>query len=132
MALISKDNRDWASAITKIKYKEGTKFQTGDIAIREDGCRMIYIDEKTYLKCKDIIGSFFSSIEYVDIKDGFFICVYKGLSFSYLTMQDFYNNLDRFTIDVIYRNLINDLKKFLKDPDLAKTTVYELTKDWSM
>lgn len=128
MALISKNKRKWASATVKVKYKKGMKFQTGDIVIREDGCRMIYIDEKTYLKYKDIINSFFFSIEYVDIKDGFFICLYKGLSFSYLTIQDFYDNLDRFTIDIIYRNLINDLEKFLKDPDLVKT-VYELTKD---
>ena len=49
MALISKNKRKWASATVKVKYKKGMKFQTGDIVIREDGCRMIYIDEKTYL-----------------------------------------------------------------------------------
>lgn len=131
MALISKDKRDWASATTKIKYKEGMKFQTGDIAIRKDGCRMMYIDEKTYLKYKDIIVSFFSSIESANIKDGFFICMYKkSLSLSYLKIQDFYNDPKRFAIDIIYRNCINDLEKFLKDPDLIKI-VYELTKDWS-
>lgn len=131
MALISKDKRKWASATTKIKYKEGTKFQTGDIAIRKDGCRMVYIDEKTYFKYKDIIVSFFSSIENVSIKDGFFICMYKSLNnLSYLKIQDFYKDSKRFAVDIIYRNLINNLEKFLKDPNVIKI-VYELTKDWS-
>jgi hypothetical protein len=130
MALITKDKRNWASTTNKIKYKEGMEFQTGDIAIRKDGCRMIYIDEKTYLKYKDIIVSFFSSIKNADIKDGFFICVYKSSGFSYLKIQDFYDD-KRFAVDIIYRNSINGLEKFLKDQDLVKTAVYELTKDWS-